>query len=462
MKWTGKIRNMIPGLLPPILATFIKRSLRASPYRPERVARETAGHPHGAAILNEAWKHLDTTANLSREIHGIPASSRWVKLLDRMRDDISGFKSAQEAIIFAQTRIDFDHRDTIGGTAHLFQLHAQTLKDEFPHFARLVDELSDSRYSRPETMLTKGSQLVSNVFFFHLSYLLQCLTWVAKPDIVCEIGGGYGAPARLWLLNSIHQPKTYVIVDFPESLFFAEVFLRSNFDGLNLHYVTDAKPIELDFMRQFRVVLCPIHHVEALGRLPIDLVINTGSMQEMTEEWIDFWMLWLKRQDCRFFYSLNYFGQPLNFLAESGNVWSPRPTPEWTARIQRFNPAFVMQQTNRNYAEMLYEKTGASPLASPTALGARYQLIRERFLNGQTLLECMDIVRLNAGEEIMWDLLQRAMDMRTLPKEAYFLAETLHRTGSGQFRRLHGEKLTEIIAHLQQVRALGRENTYSN
>ncbi len=122
MKWTGKVRNMIPGLLPPILATFIKRCLRASPYRPDRVIRETAEHPQGAAILKEAWKHLDATANLSRVIHGIPASSRWMKLLDRMRDDISRFKSAQEAIIFAQTKIDFDHRDTVEASAHLFQL----------------------------------------------------------------------------------------------------------------------------------------------------------------------------------------------------------------------------------------------------------------------------------------------------------------------------------------------------
>ncbi len=385
-----------------------------------------------------------------------------MKLLDRMRDDISRFKSAQEAIIFAQTKIDFDHRDTVEASAHLFQLHAQTLKEEFPHFANLVDELGDSRFSRPETMLTKGTQLVSNVLFFHLSYVLQCLTWVPKPDLICEIGGGYGAPARLWLMNPVHQPGTYVIVDFPESLFFAEVFLRSNFDGLTVHYVTDAKPLERDFVRQFRVVLCPIHHVEALSQLPFDLVVNTGSMQEMTEEWIDFWMLWLKQLNSRFFYSLNYFDQPLNFMAESGNVWSPRPTPEWAVRIQRFNPAFVMQQTDRNYAEMLYEKTGASPLASPAALAARYQLTRERFLNGQTLLECMDIVRLNAGEEIMWDLLQRAMDMRTLPKEAYFLAETLRKTGSAEFCRLHGEKLAGIAARLQQVRALGRENTYSN
>lgn len=462
MKWTGKIRNMIPGLLPPILATYIKRCLRASPYRPERTVRETAKHPEGAAILKQAWEHLDTTAKLSRVIHGITASSRWMTFLDRMRDDISGFKSAEEAIIFAQTRIDFDHRDTVAGSAHLFQLHAETLKNEFPHFAKLVDELGDSRFSRPETMLTRGDQLVSNVYFFHLSYLLQCLTWVPKPNLVCEIGGGYGAPARLWLLNPIHQPKTYVIVDFPESLFFAEVFLRSNFENLNLHYVTDAKPLELEFVQRHRVVLCPIHHVEALSRLSFDLIVNTGSMQEMTTEWIDFWMAWLKRQDSRFFYSLNYFCQPLNFLAESGNVWSPRPTPEWTARLLRFNPAFVMQQTTRNYAEIIYEKTGAGPLGSPTALEARYEQVRERLLQGQALLECMDIVRLNADENIMWDLLQRAMELPTLPKEAYYLAETLRKTGSEKFQKLHGNKLTEFTAQLQRVRAAGRENTYTN
>lgn len=455
----NKLKSIVERLLPPILTTVLKRILRASPYRPERVALETPEHPQGAAILKEAWAHLDTTASLSRVVQGIPASERWTALLDRMRDDIRSFTTAQEAIRFGQSRLDFDHREPVEACAHLFQLHAETLRHEFPHFAHWLDALGDSAFSRPETMVQARGQLVSNVFFFHVRYVMQCLTWVPQPELVCEIGGGYGAPARLWLLNPAHRPKTYLIVDFPESLFFAEVFLKSNFDGLKVHYVADAKPLEPGFVKEHTVVLCPIHHVAALGGLTLDLVVNTGSMQEMTADWIDFWMAWLQRQDCRHFYSLNYFAQPLNYLAESGNTWAPRLTPEWTTRLAKSNPALVMQQTTRNYAEILAEKTGTAPTRAE--LQARYAAVRERVLDGQALLECMDIVRHGAGEDVLWDLLQRAAELRTVPKEAYYLAESLTKNSSEAFRREHGAKLTELFARLQRVRAAGQENVYS-
>jgi hypothetical protein len=185
-------------------------------------------------------------------------------------------------------------------------------------------------------------------------------------------------------------------------------------------------------------------------------------MQEMTEAWIDFWMVWLQRQNCKFFYSLNYFAQPLNFMAEGGNTWSPRLTADWMVRLQRSNPAFVMQQgTTRNFAEILAEKTGVVQARENAVLQLRYEQIRERVLDGQTLLECMDIVRLGAGEEIIWDLLQRVVQLRTLPKEAYYLAEKLTKSATDAFRREHGAKLAECFAQLQRVRAAGQENLHS-
>jgi hypothetical protein len=183
-------------------------------------------------------------------------------------------------------------------------------------------------------------------------------------------------------------------------------------------------------------------------------------MQEMTEEWIDFWMAWLRQQDCRFFYSLNYFAQPLNHMAEGGNTWSPRLTPEWTVRLQRSNPAFVMQQTVRNYAEIFAEKDSATPLTPRAAVGVRYEQTRQRVLHGQALLECMDIVRLDPGEDIIWDLLKRVADLRTLPKEAFFLAESLVKNASEGFRGKHGTQLMQIVKQVRRVRASGIENAY--
>ena len=146
----------------------------------------------------------------------------------------------------------------------------------------------------------------------------------------------------------------YAVADFPECLFFAEVFLRANFPDADLLYVREpadaARAGEADF------VLCPIEHVESLKRIHFDLAVNTGSMPEMTGEWVDFWMDYLDAANVSLFYWLNYFGQPLESMAESMNAWSPRPRPRWAARLLRTEPYFVLTQTIRRFAETMYEK----------------------------------------------------------------------------------------------------------
>jgi hypothetical protein len=120
-----------------------------------------------------------------------------------------------------------------------------------------------------------------------------------------------------------------------------------------------------------------------------------------------------------------------------------------------------MQQTVRNFAEMISEKTPDQRLPDREALASRYERARQHWPYGQALLECMDIVRFQPGAEIEWDLLQRMASLRTVPKEALYLAEKLVKSGSESFKRTNGGKLGEIHAKLKQIRAAGRENTYS-
>lgn len=455
-----KLRTLASLLLPPILAKVILRTINASPFRGKRVATANPENPQGPAVLKDAWNHLDSTAALDRNPHGIPASERWLSLLERMRIDISSFKTVQEVITFAQTRLDFDHRLPVSECSHLFHLHANTLQNEFPEMKALLSSLSDSPFSRPETMLQVGDKLISNILFFDACYLMQCLSWVKHPELVCEIGGGYGLPAWFWITNRVHNPKTYIIVDFPESLFFSETFLRSSCQGFKTLYITNDSLLDVAFIKEHRIVFCPIHHVGALGSLTLDLVVNTGSMQEMSEPWIDFWMAWLDRQSCRYFYSANYFAQPLQALFEAGNTWSPRLSPKWTVRLQRTNPATMMQQTTRPFAEILAEKTGSAS-SDKSALVERYKQMRERVLQSQTLLECMDIVRQEPGDDVVWDLLNRIMALQTIPKEAFYLAEMLNRNASAEFREKHGTALEEISQRLREIRAAGFENIHS-
>lgn len=185
-------------------------------------------------------------------------------------------------------------------------------------------------------------------------------------------------------------------------------------------------------------------------------------MQEMTDEWIDLWMGWLARQDCRWFYSMNYFGQPLDCLMETGNMWSPRLTPEWTVRLLKSDPALLRQQSTRNFAELLAEKVPGQTRPSSDVLRARYELTRQRQMDNQTLLEVMDILRFGLDETICWDALQRLMaEVRSFPKEAFFLADHLTRRGTAEFQDKSGTQLAGYMAQLRRARAGGQENTYS-
>jgi putative sugar O-methyltransferase len=461
--WFKKIKTVGESLCPPVLAPHLKRLIRVSPFARGRMQSGPCTEvPQGGRILEEAWQHLVAANAAPRALAKMPASPRWEMLLERIRLEISFFGSPLEAIHFAQSRIDFDHREPVYCSWQLYQLHAETLLAEFPQLAPVIQGMGDSPLSRPDSLLNCGGRLVSNVLFYHLRLLCQCLARVPKTDLVCEIGGGYGAPARLWLTNPVRPAQTYVIVDFPESLFFAETFLRANLQDLSLHYVTSATPLDPLHVARQRVVLCPIHLSPALASLSLDLVINTGSMQEMTEEWIDLWMEWLARQDCRWFYSMNYFGQPLECLMETGNMWSPRLSPEWTARLLRYDPALMRQQSTRNFAELLAEKVPGQPRPSLDVLRARYEITRQRQMDNETLMEVLDILRFELDETMCWDALQRIMaETRPLPKEAFFLAEHLTRRATAEFQARHCAQLAGHMAQLRRVRAGGMENTYS-
>jgi len=152
--------------------------------------------------------------------------------------------------------------------------------------------------------------------------------------------------------------------------------------------------------------------------------VNTGSMQEMAEEWVDYWMKMLDKLSVRYFYSLNYFGQRLECLEEAGNVWSPRLSSKWKTRVNRVTPFLVSMQTVRPYAEILAEKVDS--LSSLDEARSRYAFLKEQYLDSQSLLDCMDVVRVSDDSEIIYDLIVRIeKEMSYIPKELFYLVNRL-------------------------------------
>jgi len=459
-----KLKSLIKRFMPLIVmsAIIIERRRKLVTAKQTITKKKNVNSFKGRDIVDEAKRHYHQVNAIAAEDILSP-SIRWSEYLKRIRSDIETLTTINEAIHYAQNRVNFDHRDYAPNVLPFFLLYEESLKGEFPHFAHVIGEIEDSPYSDPYTIAKFRGRLVSNVLFYHLRIMLFCLTFIKEPKIVCEIGTGYGGSARLWLENSIHRPSTYVLIDFPECLFFAEVFLKANLGGYNFLYVTDHNQLDPIRVEKYSVILCPINFISALANLHMDIVINTGSMAEMTEEWIDFWMEWLNRQNCRYFYSLNYFAQPLSFMAEGANTWAPRLSPNWTVLIQSFNPAFIKQQSSRNFGEILAEKLLIQSDENKEMLSNIYKSQRGRILDGQMLLEAMDIIRINQNQEIIWDILQRCLfEMVTIPKEAQWLSNYLNNHADDSFFTHYGEELHNIIEKLNHIRFAGQENRVSD
>lgn len=322
---------------------------------------------------------------------------------------------------------------------------------EYPAFADSLTAFCDTPLADPDTVIEHRGRLVSFPVYTQMRFVLTNLAHLHNLDVIGEIGGGTGGPARLWLDNPIRPPRTYVIVDVPESLFFSEVFLAKHVGAGNVYYHTAPGGLAGRLIERYRVVLVPVSRLDSLAEVPFDLVINTLSMQEMSDDWIDLYMAWLDRQPCRFFYSLNYFAQPLDGMAEGGNTWSPRLSRRWTARLLQFDS----QRSGRHFAEIIAEKTDDP---QPDANG--WGRLSARFLTGQVYLELLDHVRATGQRPLMLDLLRRALrEFPYVPQELWTLGRLLSAEGDPVYET-HRSEIDAVNVRLSDIRSRGFEGAF--
>lgn len=413
--------------------------------------------PPGAGddrLVPEAKARLEQILGLAET--GLPShGTRWAAYSSRTRESIAQLQTSVEVLHFAQKKIGFEHRGNRDHEGKYTSMYENELAASFPHFAGLLEKFADIDDSSPDTVYVHKGRLISNVLFYYSRVILSCLTSLpAKPDVILEIGGGYGAPARLWMRNPIWCPRCYVILDIPESLFFADVFLRKEFGSDSVLYVTSAADLNSESIGKFKFILVPLALHGALNNVDVDLVINTGSLQEMDEEWVDFYGKWLDGLRCRWFYTLNYFAQPVNALFESCNLYSPRLSGGWRALVLRWNPPLIRMQSERNFLEGLYEKT--PPTTGEAGARLLVNHFKARAATGETFAELMDIVRLFPDPTLMYEVLKFAMAMPFEPKEALWLANRLLENPRLENRA----EIEDWQRRLSELRAAGIEAYY--
>src|SRR5262245_34089921 len=287
-----------------VLKSVMLRSIRAAGYDLVRAPRQYGPllppclrRRHADdAIVRVVKAHLAEAAGVPS---GLPLGRRWSTFAERVRARIAAISTTEELLALGQSHdagveIHVDP-DTLRQLCRTVDL---ALRDRLPpeltgafqsiHSPRLALNTVDY-CGRPLDLVTLCAAQT----------ILQVMHQLPeRPITVCDIGGGTGKYAHAWASNAVHRPGLIVIIDAPETLVYAEALLRSEY-GERLQYL--AHPYEVP--QRTGIVLCPLGSIDALRGITLDLITNIGSMQEMPDAWIDFYMDWMDRQSCGYFYS---------------------------------------------------------------------------------------------------------------------------------------------------------------
>jgi hypothetical protein len=128
---------------------------------------------------------------------------------------------------------------------------------------------------------------------------------------VLEIGGGYGRLAQASHSNTSIFSQWNMVDVIPSSLLLAFDYLRRN-------EVPVGQSEDSDYVR-----LLQLHDLDAIRDDSLDLAINIESFQEMTQDYVDFW-LQVVDSKCKIgatFYQSNSFGYKNKFQLSLKSNW---------------------------------------------------------------------------------------------------------------------------------------------
>jgi hypothetical protein len=176
------------------------------------------------SIVLDAREHLKKALG-KLSAHQPPYGSRWQPQVDAIRRDIPALRDTISCLHYGQKNITFDGRPPFPSDPMELQLREWAVENEFPHLAPVLQRMYDNPLSFPESLGAFNGRMVSRIMYCHARIVLAGIQYTDKPKCVVEIGGGYGEIARLWRTSSLAPAESYVIVDIPECLFFAEIAL---------------------------------------------------------------------------------------------------------------------------------------------------------------------------------------------------------------------------------------------
>jgi putative sugar O-methyltransferase len=392
-------------------------------------------------VVGVARKNLEKSIASMGRSKLPPVGARWGAYSEQIRELA---KSTNDPLLVIRTAQEwqgsFESRHQADALAAYAADLDNLILDEFPEYAQHLASFSESDTAPSDKIVFRNGRKVSSPILSQTRTVLRGIK-TACPEVVLDIGGGTGSTGRLWLVNTAHNPRRYIDLDLPESLFFAEVYLRHHLPNVNVIYVHSV----VDLLRCNlicsgpQVVLIPAHNYHLARWLGIDIVTNTGSLQEMTTEFVEHYMRVIDSSGAKYFYSSNYFAQKIEVLVESMNYAAPVLPPYWQATYMKW-----WHDDFRGVAEMAFERmerpsTETDTLITPT--------------NPAEFLCLFDALRSCTNGAVIADAIVRTREsLAYVPKELLFLAR---RAASLE---PSNNSIARLRTELEQLAAAGAPN----
>jgi len=252
-------------------------------------------------LLDQALREFGST-----EIGGEVSPSRlWRNNSNALHKLFTSASSAADlcARISASTEFTFPRRVDDPKFAGIFADYEEWLRKRGA-WARFPQFVQESPFVDDSLKIARDGRLLSAGFMLHVCVATRILEAGMSPTSVVEIGGGYGALARI--MKMAYPSSTYVIVDLPHSLVFSSTFLRVNFPNARTLYIDE--PHKLADIGQYDFVFVPAQFIGTVQDLDVDLAINVNSMGEMTQAAVDRYMTFINSGRVAAFYGINRFG----------------------------------------------------------------------------------------------------------------------------------------------------------
>lgn len=149
-------------------------------------------------------------------------------------------------------------------------------------------------------------------------YLLSLFKKYLEPyigdiKVVMDIGSGYGVFSYLIERNYPHTH--HILVDLPEQNATAHYYLKSELPDCRIASFGEIQKVDTitrDFVDNYDFILVPCFYLEKLEAGLVDLVTNFISFNEMSREWLDFYLQSDVFNTSKFLFTVNRISKEQN------------------------------------------------------------------------------------------------------------------------------------------------------